>query len=163
MSVWKLITESIGRTGALVMIAIAGTFYVSFTFYFHVSEFKTDINSQIAAMDAKFEAEFDAMDAKFEARFDAMDARFDAMDARFDAMDARFDEQNELLLRMIQRMDERLLNVELMALVNRKNDVLAMPQSEERTKLVSQLDKEIRHIEQLKLDRKYDLSETTRQ
>ena len=156
MSVWKLITESIGRTGALVMIAIAGTFYVSFTFYFHVSEFKTDINSQIAAMDAKFEAEFDAMDAKFE-------ARFDAMDARFDAMDARFDEQNELLLRMINRMDERLLNVELMALVNRKNNVLAMPQSEERTKLVSQLDKEIRHIEQLKLDRKYELDDTTRQ
>ena len=145
MSVWKLITESIGRTGALVMIAIAGTFYVSFTFYFHVSEFKTDINSQIAAMDAKFEA------------------RFDAMDARFDAMDARFDEQNELLLRMIQRMDERLLNVELMALVNRKNDVLAMPEGEERTKLVSQLDKEIRHIEQLKIERKYDLSDTTRQ
>ena len=152
MSVWKLITESIGRTGALVMIAIAGTFYVSFTFYFHVSQFKADINSQIAAMDAKFEAEFDAVDA-----------RFDAMDDRFDAMDARFDEQKEMLMWMIKRMDERLLNVELMALINRRNDVLAMPQSEERAKLVSQLDKEIRHIEQLKFERKYELDDTTRQ
>ena len=56
---------------------------------------------------------------------------------------------------MIERMDERLLNVELMALNNRKDHVLAMPEGEERTKLVSQLDKEIRHIEQLKLERKY--------
>ena len=138
MSVWKLITESIGRTGALVMIAIASTFYVSFTFYFHVSQFKADINSQIATMDAKFEAEFDAMDA-------------------------RFDEQKEMLMWMIKRMDERLLNVELRALINKRNDVLAMPQSEERTKLVSQLDKEIRHIEQLNFERKYELDDTTRQ
>lgn len=141
MSVWKLVTESIGRTGALVMIAIAGTFYVSFSFYFHVSEFKADIDAQFADVDD----------------------RFDAMDARFDAMDARLDKQNELLLRMIERMDERLLNVELMALNNRKDHVLAMPQSEERAKMVSQLDKEIRHIEQLKFDRKYDLSDTNRQ
>ena len=145
MSVWKLITESIGRTGALVMIAIAGTFYVSFTFYFHVSQFKADINSQFAAVNARL----DAMDAKFE--------------ARFDAMDARLDKQNEALLRIINRMDERLLNVELRALVNQKNDVLAMPQSEERAKLVSQLDKEIRHIEQLQFEKKYELDDTTRQ
>ena len=85
------------------------------------------------------------------------------INSQFAAVNARFDKQNELLLRMINRMDERLLNVELMALVNRKNDVLAMPEGEERTKLVSQLDKEIRHIEQLKLERKYNLSNTTRQ
>ena len=85
------------------------------------------------------------------------------INSQFAAVNARLDKQNELLLRMINRMDERLLNVELMALVNRKNDVLAMPEGEERTKLVSQLDKEIRHIEQLKLERKYNLSNTTRQ
>ena len=123
MSFWKLATETIGTKGVLVMIAIAGTFYVSS----HISEFKADINSQFAAVNA------------------------------------RLDKQNELLLRMIERMDERLLNVELMALNNRKDHVLAMPQSEERAKMVSQLDKEIRHIEQLKFDRKYDLSDTTRQ
>ena len=123
MSFWKLAAETIGTKGVLVMIAIAGTFYVSS----HISEFKADINSQFAAVNA------------------------------------RLDKQNELLLRMIERMDERLLNVELMALNNRKDHVLAMPQSEERAKMVSQLDKEIRHIEQLKFDRKYDLSDTTRQ
>ena len=105
MSFWKLATETIGTKGVMVVIAIAFGFYLSS----HISAFKADIDSQIAAMDAKFEA------------------RFDAMDARFDAMDARLDKQNELLLRMIERMDERLLNVELMALVNQKNDVLAMP------------------------------------
>ena len=123
MSFWKLATETIGTKGVMVVIAIAFGFYVSS----HISEFKADINSQFAAVNA------------------------------------RLDKQNELLLRMIERMDERLLNVELMALNNRKDHVLAMPQSEERTKLVSQLDKEIRHIEQLKLERKYDLNDTTRQ
>ena len=123
MSFWKLATETIGTKGVMVMIAIAGTFYVSS----HISEFKADINT------------------------------------RFNAMDARFDKQDEFLMRMFHRMDERLLNVELMALVNRKNDVLAMPEGEERTKLISQLDKEIRHIEQLKIERKYELDDTTRQ
>ena len=109
---------------------------IAFGFYVssHISAFKADINAQFADVNAQFAA-----------------------------VNARLDKQNELLLWMIQRMDERLLNVELMALVNRKNDALAMPEGEERTKLVSQLDKEIRHIEQLKLERKYDLNDTTRQ
>ena len=123
MSFWKLATETIGTKSVMVVIAIAFGFYVSS----HISEFKADINSQFAAVNA------------------------------------RLDKQNELLLRMIERMDERLLNVELMALNNRKDHVLTMPEGEERTKLVSQLDKEIRHIEQLKFDRKYDLSDTNRQ
>ena len=116
MSFWKLATETIGRTGVLVMIAIAATFYVSS----HISEFKTDL-------------------------------------------DARFDEQNEFLMRMFKRIDERLLDVELMALNNRKDIVLAQPDSQERSDTANQLDKKIRRIEQLKFERKYDLSDTTRQ
>ena len=123
MSFWKLATETIGTKGVMVMIAIAGTFYVSS----HISEFKADINT------------------------------------RFNAMDARFDKQDEFLMRMFHRMDRRLLDVELMALINRKDHVLAMPASEERAKLISQLDKEIRRIEQLKFERKYDLSDANRQ
>ena len=109
---------------------------IAFGFYVssHISAFKTDINSQFAAVDA-----------------------------RFNAIDARFDKQDEFLMRMFNRMDRRLLDVELMALINRKDHVLAMPQSEERAKLISQLDKEIRHIEQLKFERKYDLSDANRQ
>ena len=123
MSFWKLATETIGTKGVLVMVAIAGTFYVSS----HISAFKTDI------------------------------------DARFTAMDARFDKQDEFLMRMFHRMDERLLDVELMALINRKDIVLAQPNSQERSDTVNQLDKRIRRIEQLKFERKYDLSDANRQ
>ena len=66
------------------MIAIAGTFYVSFTFIFPILEFKTDFNDS-----------------------------FFNIDSRFDAIHARLDEREKLLKMMIKRMEERPLNPEL--------------------------------------------------
>ena len=85
------------------------------------------------------------------------------LNAQFAAVNARFDEQNEFLMRMFERIDERLLDVELMALNNRKDIVLAQPDSQERSDTANQLDKKIRRIEQLKFERKYELDDTTRQ
>ena len=84
MSFWKLAAETIGTKGVMVVIAIAGTFYVSLTFIFPIPKFKTDV-----------------------------DDKFVTTDDSFDALMARFDERDELLRMMIRRMEERPLYPEL--------------------------------------------------
>ena len=124
MNFLNLATEKIGRTGALVMLAIAGTFsgtfYVLYTFYVHTSEFKENINSKLG--------------------------------------------KQEILLKVLPgAINVRLWDVELMALNNRKKYVLAMPESEERAELLSVLDKNIRYIEELQREIKYDLTYINRE
>ncbi len=77
-------------------------------------EFRKEMKSDIARLEAKMESRFKGNDSKFksiDARFNEVDARFNEVDARFNRVDARFDEMMALLLKMdakLHSMDARI-------------------------------------------------------
>lgn len=70
-------------------------------------EFRQEMKSDIARLEAKMESRFKGNDSKFK----SIDARFNEVDARFNKVDARFDEMMALLLKMdakLHSMDARI-------------------------------------------------------
>lgn len=54
------------------------------------TEFRAELQTQLAAQDERWNRRFNALEARVESGFAAVDERFAAMDRRFDDVDKRF-------------------------------------------------------------------------
>ena len=120
---------------------------------FSVAFLYVSIETRFANIETRF--------ANIETRFAGVEAQLTVMNARLDGLDemrkdiVELKENQRAIIRLLERMDNRVLKVELLALQNKKEILLMKPQTAETRNQLAAVQEQLDYLAQLSRTRTY--------
>ena len=121
--------------------------------FFSVAFLYVSIETRFANIETRF--------ANIETRFAGVEAQLTVMNARLDGLDemrkdiVELKENQRAIIRLLERMDQRVLNVEVLALQNKKEFLLTKPQTADTRNQLAAVQKKLDYLDELGRTRTY--------
>ena len=121
--------------------------------FFSVAFLYVSIETRFAHIETRF--------AHIETRFAGVEAQLTVINARLDGLEemrediAELKENQRAIIRLLERMDQRVLNVEVLALQNKKEILLMKPQNADTRNQLADVQEQLDYLDQLGRTRTY--------